>query len=127
MYMFFFYLYKVEELPFLLTRAGELDRLKDTVTKLDVFFRLSEDEDGVFELVKAWKTVSIVITPLHRWGGGGGGILFYLRPFKIFFVEFFSATIDGRNLIFGHKLHIGMPYCGKRFWTCQISTFCLPT
>jgi hypothetical protein len=27
---------------------------------------------------------------------------------------FFSATIDGRNLIFGHKLHIGMPYCGKR-------------
>ena len=69
MYMFFFYLYKVEELPFLLTRAGELDRLKDTVTKLDVFFRLSEDEDGVFELVKAWKTVSIVIPPLHRWGG----------------------------------------------------------
>jgi hypothetical protein len=71
MYMFFFYLYKVEELPFLLTRAGELDRLKDTVTKLDVFFRLSEDEDGVFELVKAWKTVSIVIPPLHRWGGEG--------------------------------------------------------
>jgi hypothetical protein len=27
---------------------------------------------------------------------------------KIFFVTFFSATIDGRNLIFGHKLHIGM-------------------
>jgi hypothetical protein len=23
------------------------------------------------------------------------------------FVTFFSATIDGRNLIFGHKLHIG--------------------
>jgi hypothetical protein len=75
MYMFFFYLYKVEELPFLLTRAGELDRLKDTVTKLDVFFRLSEDEDGVFELVKAWKTVSIVIPPLHRWGGGGYTVL----------------------------------------------------
>jgi hypothetical protein len=34
---------------------------------------------------------------------------------KIFFVAFFSATIDDRNLIFGHKLHIGMPYCGKRF------------
>jgi hypothetical protein len=44
------------------------------------------------------------------------------RPFKIFFVKFFSATIDGRNLIFGHKLHIGMPYCGKRFWTCLFST-----
>jgi hypothetical protein len=31
------------------------------------------------------------------------------RPSKIFFVAFFSATIDGRNLIFGHKLHICMP------------------
>jgi hypothetical protein len=37
-----------------------------------------------------------------------------------FFVTFFSATIDGRNLIFGHKLHIGTPYRGKRFWTHQI-------
>jgi hypothetical protein len=27
-----------------------------------------------------------------------------------FIVAFFSATIDGRNLIFGHKLHIGTPY-----------------
>jgi hypothetical protein len=37
------------------------------------------------------------------------------RMLEIFFVAFFSATVDGRNLIFGHKLHIGMPYCGKRF------------
>jgi hypothetical protein len=44
-----------------------------------------------------------------------------------FFVVFFSATIDDKNLIFGHKLHIGMPYCGKRFWTRQIPTSCLPT
>ena len=42
-----------------------------------------------------------------------------------FFVTFFSATIDGRNLIFGHKLHIGSPYHGKRFWTHQIPTYCL--
>ena len=41
--------------------------------------------------------------------------------------SFFSATIDDRNLIFGHKLHIGMPYCGNRFWTCQIPTSCLPS
>jgi hypothetical protein len=27
-----------------------------------------------------------------------------------FFITFFSATIDGRNLIFRHKLHIGTPY-----------------
>jgi hypothetical protein len=42
-------------------------------------------------------------------------------------VQIFSATIDDRNLIFGHKLHIGMPYCGKHFWTRQIPTSCLPT
>jgi hypothetical protein len=32
-----------------------------------------------------------------------------------FFITFFSATIDGRNLIFGHKLHIGTPYRGSVF------------
>jgi hypothetical protein len=34
---------------------------------------------------------------------------------------------DGRNLIFGHKLQIGTPYSGKRFWTHQIPTSCLST
>ena len=43
-----------------------------------------------------------------------------------FLVAFFSATIDGRNLIFGHKLHIGTSYRGKRFLTRQIPTSCLP-
>jgi hypothetical protein len=37
-----------------------------------------------------------------------------------FFVTFFSATIDGRNMIFGHKLYIGTPYRGKRFVNRQI-------
>jgi hypothetical protein len=54
---------------------------------------------------------------------GEGGILFYLclsvrpsfRPSKIFFVTFFSVTVDGRNLVFGHNHHIGIPYRGKRF------------
>jgi hypothetical protein len=31
-----------------------------------------------------------------------------------FFVTFFSATIDGRNLIFGHNLHIGTPYQNRK-------------
>jgi hypothetical protein len=44
-----------------------------------------------------------------------------------FLVAFFSATIDGRNLIFGHKLHIGTPYRGKRFLIRQIPTSCLKT
>jgi hypothetical protein len=43
-----------------------------------------------------------------------------------FFVAFFSATIDGSDLIFDHKLHIGTPYRRKRFWTYQIPTSCLP-
>ena len=42
------------------------------------------------------------------------------------FSRIFSATIDGRDLIFGHKLHIGTPYRGKRFLTHQIPTSCLP-
>ena len=48
---------------------------------------------------------------------GEGGILFYLCPSVVLTYAFFSATIDGRDLIFGHKLHIGIPYRGKRFWT----------
>ena len=45
-----------------------------------------------------------------------------------FFVVFFSATIDDGNLLFGHKLHIGTSYRGKRFLTRQIPTCtsCLP-
>jgi hypothetical protein len=35
-----------------------------------------------------------------------------VRTSKIFFVAFFSVTVDGRNLIFGHKPHIGIPYRG---------------
>ena len=55
----------------------------------------------------------VIIPPLPE---GGGGILFYLcpsfRPSKIIFVAFFSVTVDDRNMIFGHKRHIGIPYCG---------------
>ena len=42
-----------------------------------------------------------------------------------FFGAFFSATIDGRNLIFGHKLHIGTPYRGKRFLTRHSDSYFL--
>ena len=33
-----------------------------------------------------------------------------VRP--IYFSSHLSVTVDGRNLIFGHKRHIGIPYCG---------------
>ena len=54
-------------------------------------------------------------------------VFIHIEHICSFFVAFFSATIGGRNLIFGHKLHIGTPYRGKRFWTHQIPTSCLPT
>ena len=76
-----------------------------------------------------WTHSSIFLYP--RSPKAEGGILFYLcpsfRPSKIFFVAYFSVTVDGRNLIFGHKRHIGIPYCGQRFWIRQIPASCLPT
>ena len=70
-------------------------------------------------------------TPAPRRGRGYTvlplSVYLSFRPSKIFFVTFFSATIDGRNLIFGHKLHISAPYRGKRFWTRHTPTSCLPT
>ena len=68
--------------------------------------------------------VRFIIPPLPE---GGEGILFYHCPSKLCFVAFFSVTVDGRNPIFGHKLHIGTPYRGKRCWTHQIPTSCLLT
>jgi hypothetical protein len=48
---------------------------------------------------------------------GRRGILFYLCPSVLpsvqdIFCRIFSVTVDGRNLIFGHKHHIGIQYCG---------------
>jgi hypothetical protein len=54
-------------------------------------------------------------------------VFIHIEHICTFFVTFFSATIDGRNLIFCHKLHIGTPYRGKRFWTHRIPISCLPT
>ena len=71
--------------------------------------------------------LDLIIPPVPEGGGGYTVLPLSVSPSKIFFVTFFSATIDGRNLIFGHKLHIGMPYRGNRFWNHQIPTSCLPT
>ena len=67
--------------------------------------------------------LDLIIPPVPEGGGGYTVLPLSVSPSKIFFVTFFSATIDGRNLIFGHKLHIGMPYRGNH----QIPTSCLPT
>ena len=47
--------------------------------------------------------------------------------YMLIFRRIFLNNFDDRNLIFGHKLHIGTPYRGKRFWNRQIPTSCLPT
>jgi hypothetical protein len=50
-------------------------------------------------------------------------VFIHIEHICTFFVTFFSATIDGRNRIFGHKLHISTPYRGKLFWPVR---FLLP-
>jgi hypothetical protein len=55
-----------------------------------------------------FKLRTVFIPPLPE-GGGGYTVLPLsvcpsFRSSKIFFVTFFSVTVDGRNLIFGHKL-----------------------
>jgi hypothetical protein len=39
-------------------------------------------------------------------------VFIHIEHIYSFFVAFFSVTVDGRNLIFGHKRHIGIAYCG---------------
>ena len=57
------------------------------------------------------ETTILFYTPAPR-RGRGVYCFTSVRPSKIYFVAFFSETVDGRNLIFGHKCHIGIPYCG---------------
>jgi hypothetical protein len=81
----------------------------------------------IYFFLNLWFIVDIIgfiIPPLPE-GGGGYTVLplsVYLsfrasirqsfRPsVQDIFVAFFSVTVDGRNLIFGHKRHIGIPYC----------------
>ena len=86
-------------------------------------------------MAEIWYLVTSFIYVPHIVGSVFGTIRFLLPVCRLcwflytlnFFVAFFSANIDGRNLIFRQKLHIGTPFCRKRFWTHQIPTSCLPT
>jgi hypothetical protein len=76
-----------------------------------------------------WYLVTSFIYVCHIVGSVFGPVRFLLPVCRLswFLCTFFSSSIDGRNLIFGHKLHIGTRYRGKRFWTRHIPISCLPT
>jgi hypothetical protein len=82
---------------------------------INYIFKISQGTMITCMLVVNW--CKIIIPPLPE-GGGGYTVLPlsvcpFFRPSKIFFIAFFSVTVDGRNMmIFGHKRHIGIPYCG---------------
>jgi hypothetical protein len=82
---------------------------------------------GPKTLPTIWDTHMKLVTKYQISAINSCLIFIHIEHISTFFVTFFSATIDGRDLVFGHKLHMGIPYRGKRFWTHQIPTSCLPT
>ena len=109
-----------------ITNLSSLDPLQNACFFLTIINPPLKKRGPNRVLLYIWVHI-IIIPPLPE---GGGGNTVYLCPSKKIFVSFFSVTVDGRNLIFGHKLHIGMPYCGKRFGpvifllpVCQLSWF----
>jgi hypothetical protein len=80
----------------------------------------SRNLTGPKTLPTIWYTYMMLVTK-YQDGQTDRGKTVYPPPTSIFihiehicsfFVAFCSATIDGRNLIFGHKHHISIPYCG---------------
>ena len=72
----------------------------------------------------------VIIPPLPEGGGGYTVLPLSFRPSKIFFITFFSVTVDGRNQIFGHKHHIVYHIVGSVFGpvrfllpVCRLSWF----
>ena len=60
---------------------------------------IMNDSDYPFGIFKLF----LIIPPLAEGGGGYTVLPLSVCPSKIFFVAFFSVTVDGRNLIFGQK------------------------
>ena len=58
--------YQAEELPYLLQKCGDLDKLKTVISDVDIFTLLSKTEDGRFELIKAWQLVSYLLYFYHQ-------------------------------------------------------------
>ena len=71
--------------------------------------------------------VDLIIHPLPEEGGGYTvlplSVRPSVRPSKIFFVAFFSATIDGRNLIFLSQVSYRYPISWEAFLDLSDSYF----
>ena len=78
-------------------------------------------------MAEIWYLVTSFIYVCHIVGSVFGPVRFLLPVCRLcwflytlnicsYFVAFFSANIDGRNLIFRHKPRIGTPFCGNVFF-----------
>ena len=71
--------------------------------------------------------IDLIIPPLPE-GGGGVYCFTSVRPsFQNIFRHIFLGNYWWQKSDIWFKLHICMPYRGKRFWNHQIPTSCLPT
>ena len=102
---------------------------------LNIYAHFSSHFSQQLLMTQIWYLVTSFISVPHIVGSAFGPIRFILLVCRLcwflytlniyahFIVAFFSANIDGRNLIFGHKLHIGTLFCGSIFWPVR---FLLP-
>jgi hypothetical protein len=102
---------------------------------LNIYAHFSSHFSQQLLMTQIWYLVTSFISVPHIVGSAFGPIrfiflvcrlcwfLYTLNIYAHFIVAFFSANIDGRNLIFGHKLHIGTLFCGSIFWPVR---FLLP-
>ena len=53
-------------MPFLLTHAGEMDKLKASISDLSMFRYLVKTEEGKFDLIKAWTVVGYCVNNIAK-------------------------------------------------------------
>jgi hypothetical protein len=84
--------------------------------------KVGKQEVGIRWVQKRFPRYEVPIWSLWPYIRFLPSIVVHIEHICTFFITFFSATIDDRDLIFGYKCHIGTPYRGKRFCTHQIPT-----
>ena len=136
----------------LLTRANQHLTYEDNCLIFKEVYKLQEDlnDSSLYKLINniypTWPSCPhITLSPLYS---RCFSVLFYMCNYTlappeggyivlplsvlpsvqdIFRRIFLSNYWWQKSDIWSQPSYIGMPYCGKRFWTRQIPTFCLPT